>query len=307
MHLFHGFLQAGLRALCQQWPMHETQLFHNLTNGSIILLHRGLTVWRYTYKGVPKPFVHPFATPDGEVLSLTSPHDHIHHRGLALAWRVNGINFWEESPTQKNEAVGRILHEAWESISFENESAALSEQLAWIGPDESVCLRERRELHVRVDPVRKAVFCQWSSVFRPEGGDALISGYTVHSPISYYGLGFRFARALDHGGTHSDSEGGLANGERARWHHYSGHLDETGTPVGVLMADSPANPSHPTSWFHISNPPAHFAFVSASPVAKDEISLRSGSELALTYAIWGHSETWSPEQCENAWRECFSK
>ena len=287
------------------------QLVHDIGAASVSVLNQGRLVWRYCYAGAPKPYVHPFATPAGEVLSLASPHDHIHHRGLTLAWRVNGVNFWEESPTKDGELNGDIVHDSWTRLVLENNEAVLVEQLTWIARDGVRHLTETRELRVSLDETLRAVRCVWSSVFSPcGGGDALISGYTVHCPISYYGLGFRFARALDHGGKHLDSEGrggeAEANGKTARWHAYSGHLDETGTPVGVLIGDAPGNPRHPTSWFQISQPPAPFAYLTASLVAHEEFPLRAGTELSLRYAVCGREGAWSAEQGDAAWKSVFN-
>ena len=34
----------------------------------------------------------------GENLLRDAPHDHLHHHALMYGIRVNGVNFWEETP-----------------------------------------------------------------------------------------------------------------------------------------------------------------------------------------------------------------
>jgi len=60
-----------------------------------------LAVYRYG-DDTPKPYFHPVTLGTGleAPLTLLSPHDHVHHRGLWFCWKfVNGENFWEERPT----------------------------------------------------------------------------------------------------------------------------------------------------------------------------------------------------------------
>lgn len=227
-----------------------------------------------------------------------------------LAWRVNGVNFWEEAPAEPGEQNGVIRHEAWEALRETNDDIEIVELLSWVTVDGDTLLRERRRLFLSLEAAGTAICCRWTSEFTVAACDATISGYTPYSPISYYGLGFRFARALDIGGQHLDAEGRTGeegdNGQPARWHYYHGRLDETATAVGVLMADSPQNPRHPTPWFQVSHPPAPFAYVTASLVAREPYELKAGETLKLDYAVWVHEGAWSQQECEAQWRAQFA-
>ena len=46
-------------------------------------------------KTTPKPSIHPL-TLSGHPITLSSPHDHVHHRGVMFAMKVDGVNYWEE-------------------------------------------------------------------------------------------------------------------------------------------------------------------------------------------------------------------
>ena len=45
-----------------------------------------------------KPYVRELAPLGGENVLRDSPFDHKHHHGLMFAIKVNGVNFWEETP-----------------------------------------------------------------------------------------------------------------------------------------------------------------------------------------------------------------
>lgn len=69
----------------------------------------GNTAWTVTYNGQTlcvytyapdqvKPYVRELAPLGGTNLLRDSPFDHKHHHALMYAIRVNGVNFWEETP-----------------------------------------------------------------------------------------------------------------------------------------------------------------------------------------------------------------
>lgn len=78
----------------------------------LTIRHEGHVLALYRFGDVPKPFFHPIFLGDGtdSPLTLASPHDHLHHRGLWFCWKfVNGHNFWEEKPVCHRVAT-RYLH-----------------------------------------------------------------------------------------------------------------------------------------------------------------------------------------------------
>ena len=91
----------------------------------------GVVAGRYHFADPFKPFVHPLRSPRGHRVSLASPHDHRHHKGLMYGLRIPGLNFWEETSTQPGEAVGRQRHLAFADLREKGGEVGLIEALAW--------------------------------------------------------------------------------------------------------------------------------------------------------------------------------
>ncbi len=70
------------------------------TNGEkVAVSYGGTTLLEYRYSAErPKSYIHPLCLANGQPLTLDGPKDHVHHRGLMVAWsEVNGIDFWGET------------------------------------------------------------------------------------------------------------------------------------------------------------------------------------------------------------------
>jgi hypothetical protein len=78
---------------------------------TVAIASGGKPLFEYRYgKELPKPYVHPLFAPDGSALTLESPPDHKHHRGLMIGWTiVNGFDFWGE-PGSTPGPHGFIVH-----------------------------------------------------------------------------------------------------------------------------------------------------------------------------------------------------
>ena len=67
-------------------------------NTTVVLYHNSKKLLLYTWiDTLFKPYVKELFTPAGLNVLLDSPDDHKHHHGLMLAYKVDGINFWEET------------------------------------------------------------------------------------------------------------------------------------------------------------------------------------------------------------------
>ncbi|MCS7315946.1 MAG: PmoA family protein, partial [Bryobacteraceae bacterium] len=136
-----------------------------------IAFRRGGTLWfEYRFsKSRPKTYVHPLCAPGGRVLTLDGPADHIHHRGLMLAWSdVNGYDFWGETNPAPH---GGILHQRFlRRRSRPPELAALNH---WIAGG-SVLLAERRTLRAPAI-TDDAVWLEWESELRAVSGAVVLS------------------------------------------------------------------------------------------------------------------------------------
>jgi Methane oxygenase PmoA len=62
----------------------------------------------------PKPYVHPLYLPNGDPVTVDGPRDHVHHRGLMVAWsELDGIDFWGETNPAPH---GKIVHQKFETL-----------------------------------------------------------------------------------------------------------------------------------------------------------------------------------------------
>jgi hypothetical protein len=306
IYIYLRIPHARFSRLCDNLPIMTPSLKLESREASLCVWWEDRPVFTYAFTGSPKPHVSLLATPAGEVVTLDSPHDHVHHRGLMFACKVEGVNFWEETAVPGEDAPrGDIVHLRWDRRACDGRRVELVEALDWKRrADGEVLLNEERSLCVEVDAERGAVRCEWrTQLTNPSGHDIVLSGQTPYSPISYYGLGLRFARALDHSGTHLNAKGPCAlpesNGARSAWHDYSGTLDSSHARVGVLIADAPTNPRHPTEWFLAAHPPAPFAYVTAAMLAREDYTLGASGVLELHYAVWAHADHWTSATCQH--------
>lgn len=256
---------------------------------------------RYVYDDPYKPHLHPLSTPAGHPLSLVSPHDHKHHKGLMYALRTRQVNFWEEYVTRAGEAVGRQRHEAFEAVEEEGERVGFAERLTWLAEDDSrVTFDERRTLHCRslgsADSAAgdgkppEAFEWTWRTRLVARRAMELVkSQFSVPNaagdPINYHGLGLRLRRDfgctggnrfLVDGHERSFSDG---LGAVARSVAFEGSLDGT---VPVEGAGVRIEQEQEHGLFVLETP---FAFLSLGPSNLEAVSLEAGDRLVETYTV----------------------
>jgi hypothetical protein len=232
-------------------------------------------LFEYRYAGsIPKTYVHPLCGPDGAPITLDSPADHVHHRGLMLAWSdINGFDFWGETNPGRH---GLIVHQKFEQMSEQHSQLTSLEH--WIA-EGRVLLIERRTLRVPFIS-GDAVWVEWRSDLEAAEAPVTLSA----KDHVYNGLGIRFIRSMDDGGvlnSNGTSEIEKANGEPAAWCAYHGK-SEKGGMAGAVIFDHPSNPRHPTPFFVMNKP---FGYVSAAPTFREPFELQPGLPLRLRYAV----------------------
>lgn len=217
----------------------------------------------------PKPYVHPLYAPDGSSITLDSPKDHPHHRGLMIGWNdINGFQFWGEgAPNQ-----GMIVHQRFENIR-EKPPASVTAVNHWIAGD-NVLLVERRTVRA-LALASDCVAVEWESELAPHGQMVTLSA----AKHPYDGLGLRFIAAMDKGkvlNAKGTAEIERADGEEADWCAYYGGS------YGCAIFDHPSNPRHPTAFFVMNQP---FGYLSAAPTFREPFRLNAGEALRLRYAV----------------------
>lgn len=238
---------------------------------------RPLFTYRYSTDR-PKPYVHPLCAPDGTPVTEDGPHDHVHHRGLMLAWSgVDGIDFWGETNPARH---GNLVH-----VKFEKKSKnSLTSLINW-NAEGRLLLVESRSISAPKQP-RNLTVLDWDSTLRaPEKVQLGTAGHV------YNGLGLRVAESMDLGevlnsnGTTSIEK---ANGEPANWCVYSGKLG-AGT-AGIAIFDHPTNPRHPTPYFVMND---KFGYMSAAPTFREDIFLAKGQQIRFRWrvVVWQGAKT----------------
>ena len=254
------------------------------TNDSPLLLYR--------YNDIPfKPYIQQLFSPAGVNILRDAPHDHLHHHALMYAVKVNGVNFWEETPT-----AGKQLHKSFTNTKSDVRTdtkddkhhqvhrASFTELIDWNNSDGTLLLKEKRTIEVCRASDMNATLLNWKSEFElPESVDsATITG------AHYHGLGMRFLTSMDTGGSFVNPDnktGTIFRGEerllRSAWCAYSADAD--GKAVTVAMFDHRQNPRHPATWFTMTAP---FAYLSATMnLHVEPLKVVAGKPLVLKYAV----------------------
>lgn len=255
---------------------------------------RGAAVLEYRHRAVPfKPYVLRLRTPAGANILRDNVADHLHHHGLMLAWRVDGVNFWEETAESGSQV----------SEGARTAGNGIEDTLAWVAPGGTrTLLREKRRVEVLRSGDPRATLIGWRSEFAlPRGA----SGPAVIAGGHYHGLGMRFLQSMDGGAfVSSDGDPGTVfRGEerllRGRWCAFRAAAD--GREVTVAMFDHPDNP-RPATWFTMARP---FAYLSATlRLHEAPLELEAGRSLVIRYgvAVWdGRAQADEIDRARGAW------
>src|SRR3990170_2782567 len=92
--VFHS-LALSVLVLLGQKALAADSVEFTKDNARITITADGKTLLKYKYAEVPcKPYVEEFYSPAGVNVLRDAPADHLHHHGLMLAVKVDGVNFW---------------------------------------------------------------------------------------------------------------------------------------------------------------------------------------------------------------------
>ena len=262
-----------------------------LENGSLAVRTGGDVVLRYRYENVPfKPYVKELFTPSGVNVLRDAPADHLHHHALMFAVAADGVNFWEEQQQPGRQEHRSFAHHVDVGGGKATNMAGFDEQLDWVNPRTGqVLLKEVRIIKAFGKADRDVTLMTWRTRLSPPAGRDSVT----LSGSAYFGLGMRFLKSMDTGGSFVNSEGGAGvngtNDKRAGWCAYSAMAD--GKPVTIAVFDHPDNERHPATWFTMDSP---FAYIAATlGLHKEPLKVESGRPLLLSYgvALWdGHIE-----------------
>ncbi|MDL5050405.1 PmoA family protein [Oscillatoria amoena NRMC-F 0135] len=152
----------------------------------------------YKYTDAYKPFIHPLNSPRGHCVTVASPYDHKHHKGLMYALREEKMNFWEEFEITPDEKVGRQRHDAFVQMIESGKRAGFVEKLTWLpAAGGAEYFKEERSIFCEYDGTRSAFVWTWKTELTALRSMKLIkSNWSEPLPdgrrINYHGLAVRF-------------------------------------------------------------------------------------------------------------------
>lgn len=243
---------------------------HHTSGEKVTISANGRTLCEYRYSAArPKPYIHPLCLADGTPVTRDAPADHVHHRGLMVAWsEVNGFDFWGEVNPAPH---GQIHHRRFDRLA-DGPAAEIVAVNDWVAGGRTL-LTECRTLRVPA-PTAEGVFLDWTTELEPASGPVLLAA----GAHTYNGLGVRVVESMD-GGDVLNARGARtipeANGQNAPWCAYSG------AGLGIALFDHPANPRHPNAFFVMNRA---FGYLSAAPTFHAPVELKPGAPLRLR---WG--------------------
>jgi uncharacterized protein len=249
-----------------------------------------------------KPYIRALAPIGGANILRDSPFDHKHHHALMFAFKVNGVNFWEETAGCGHE---KYVDGSFK-IDFESDPSApqrirLSHRIHWVAGSDAplvdtaaaALLIEDRTLDLAIDESSSEVAIHWHSAFQvgSQAPEVTLTG------ANYHGLGMRFRQDLDPLASHliagrrPDLSGGKQDVSPAPWGAVA--FDIPGKPVTVAIFGSPRNPGGESHFFSMKQP---FAYLSATPgLDRKPIVFKLGDKFAFDYLVAVYPEIKSAE------------
>ena len=244
----------------------------------------------YQYGSGSMPFWHPISMPGSPVLTEDRPADHIHHHGLWLAWKsVNGVNFWEESPSGAPErGYGRIVNTDLNVVEVSSSSTEFIATTSWLDwRDKEIISDVRRTLIHR--PTDTGFMIDLSIELLPTNGEVILDlrrGEPGQGGFYYSGLVIRLndkigqGEVLDADG-HTDTESIF--GSQSRWCGYSGVHQVNGKRYSVVIIDKPENPRYPTTWWVRDRP--GYSLLHPSPTYYEPLKIDAETSVMFQYKV----------------------
>ncbi len=296
----------------------ELTLLH-VVGEKVCVLCGGVSVLEYHYRPdvprqeSPKPYIHPLATPRGDVFTLDRPHDHPWHRGLYFGWAsVNETNLWGGPSYVRGQGYvdrgdqGEMRHDHWERLERDVQGVHIVERVTWHTATGVDLAYERRWLTVYTPVTPHELLLTVRSEVRASSEDLALQFSTPMiegrpDPSGYSGLTLRLPRCMT-GGEVLNSEGAEGEhevmGKEARWVLYRAMQDGSCRPCTVAVFDHPGNPRHPTPFFVRATP---YGVINPALVWDKRFVLPAGMTLPLIYGLYLHSGETSPEQVQSAY------
>ena len=238
-----------------------------------------------------KPYVKELYTTKGYNVLRDSPSDHLHHHALMYGIRVNGVNFWEETPGCGVQKTIQTLKQETGVTAQGQPQFILCQLVHWVDAQDAflpntaavALLIEQRTLTLTLDEAEQEVALRWQSEF--QAGSK--TNQVVLTGANYHGLGMRFQKELDplaahlNSGNRPDLDGNKQDVSANAWGSVS--FDLPGKPATLVLFGDRDNARGDACFFTMRTP---FAYMSATQgLEKEPLVYHSGDKFQLNYLV----------------------
>lgn len=269
-----------------------------------------ISAWKVSRDGRPvmiysfnpaqyKPYVKELYAWNGVNILRDAPSDHLHHHALMYAVRVNGLNFWEETPGNGVQRVVKTQPPVARHNAAGQPEAVLTQTIHWVAPADAflpdttraALLIEERTLTVALDESRREVALRWQSEFTAGTNPVTLGG------SSYFGLGMRFRKDFDLLADHHNAGGkpDLSGSKQDVSRHPWGSVAFAGSdlPAQVVLYGHPGNARGDAYFFTMKQA---FPYLAATQgLDKEPLAYPAGGKFALKYLVTVYPEIKTPE------------
>ena len=319
-------------------------------DSSLEVICAGAKVLRYHQAPVEPPrgadkvftrggYIHPLWSPAGGVLTEDSPADHLHHKGIWLAWthtKFEGrvVDFWNLKehqgtvrfvefasvtsgpvfggfqarldhvvfpPSSKEKTGGKEKAAPKAKPGAEEKPAGQNPAGQTSAPGEKVALREVWDVRVYNVGGPQKGYWLWDIISAQRcASESPLQQLQYH----YGGLGFRGAKEwAGPAACYLTSEGlsrEKAHGTRARWCDMSGAINDRW--AGVVMMSHPANFRHPEP-MRVWPEPQGKVFFCFSPSLLGDWTMEAAKDYVFRYRFYVHDGKLDPREADRFWND----
>ncbi|MCR9016751.1 PmoA family protein [Aquiflexum gelatinilyticum] len=257
-------------------------------------------------------FIHPLASPSGQVLTRIQPPDHYHHYGIWGPWTKTTIEGREVDFWNLGDGKGRVDFEKVISKKTNSKFSELvvrqnhMDLLAPKGPQ--LALEEDLSIRVWNKEGERYLIDYSTTISTPLKSSVILEAYRYGG-----GIGFRATEKWDHTkSTILTSEGNdrkSADGTFAKWLIIQGESSAPSGQSGILFLSHPDNRSHPEPmrvWPEDSNEGKENVFLEFCPIRHESWEILPGKKYTLHYRMVVFDGNMTPEEAEEYWKS-FSK
>lgn len=279
-----------LRNVSEIQPPGEAQTvftFDDRDGKFLTLSEDGAPVMTYVYgmnlkEDVPEDrtrssYIHPVYGLDGEILTDDFPEDHLHHRGIFVAWPqiiVDGdsLELWHIQGIEKH-------FERWLEKETGAVFARLSVQTGWYTVDKKVVEETFSITSYKTGKVGRILDIELTL-------EALDSPVKIIGSPSLKGYGgFNFRMAPFEEPVITTNEGIQADSDlrRSPWADFSAYFEGRNAISGVAVFDNAGNINTPNGWTL-----RHYGFLGVAWPGNNPYLLQPGKPFISRYRVWVH-------------------